>query len=65
MSGRVTAKTFIVEFSPTTYAAQIAQSLGGSIAVTTVAFVADWIVLVAVTLVFLWIGLKKSRWRDV
>ena len=51
--------------SPTTYAAQLAQHLGGLTQVSPEMFVFDWAVLMAFTAVFLWVGFRKARWRDV
>ncbi len=55
---------YIAYLSPTTYAAQISQSLSGFLYLSTTGFIINWIVLIGVTSFFLWIGIKKSRWRE-
>ncbi len=55
---------YLAYLSPTTYAAQISQSLSGFLDLTTTAFIFNWVVLISVTVFFLWIGIKKSRWRE-
>jgi ABC-2 type transport system permease protein len=50
--------------SPTTYAAQISQDLGGFFPISHDMMILDWTVLVASTAVFLWIGIRRSRWRE-
>lgn len=50
--------------SPTTYAAQISQDLGGFFPISPGMMVLDWVVLVASTIFFLWIGIRRSRWRE-
>jgi ABC-2 type transport system permease protein len=55
---------YLAYLSPTTYAAQIAQSLSGTLSSSTNDLAIDWTVLIGLTLVFLWIGISKSRWRE-
>ena len=50
--------------SPTTYAAQLAQTLGGFQQVPVDNLALDWAVLLCLTAFFLWIGITKSRWRE-
>ena len=50
--------------SPTTYAAQLAQNLGGFQTAPGSSIIIDWAVLIALTSLFLWIGARKSRWRE-
>ncbi len=50
--------------SPTTYAAQLAQNLGGFQQAASNSILLDWAVLIALTAIFLWIGVRKSRWRE-
>ena len=50
--------------SPTTYAAQLCQNLGGFLVVPDGVLILDWVVLIVLTIVFLWIGIRKSRWRE-
>jgi ABC-2 type transport system permease protein len=51
--------------SPTTYAAQLAQSLGGFQTLSPQMAVVDWTVLLALTAGFLYFGLRRARWREV
>ncbi len=55
---------YLAYLSPTTYAAQIAQNLSGTLASSTDELIIDWAVLISLTAVFLWIGISKSRWRE-
>ncbi|GGM77464.1 multidrug ABC transporter permease [Thermogymnomonas acidicola] len=54
---------YLAFISPTTYAAAIAQNLAG-LRQSPLPIWADWTVLVAVTAVMLFIGAKKSKWRE-
>ncbi len=56
---------YIAYISPTTYAAEIAQNAIGSLSLTPIAFLLDWIVLIAATGIVLLIAAKKARWREV
>jgi ABC-2 type transport system permease protein len=51
--------------SPTTYAAQLAQGLGGFQTLTPEMALIDWTVLLALAGLFLWFGIRRSRWREV
>ena len=51
--------------SPTTYAAQLAQHMAGLTQISSGMFVFDWAVLIVFTAIFLWVGFRKARWRDV
>lgn len=51
--------------SPTTYAAQLAQHMAGLTQVAPGMFAFDWAVLLMFTAIFLWVGFRKARWRDV
>jgi ABC-2 type transport system permease protein len=55
---------YLAYLSPTTYAAQIAQNLSGTLTSSTDELIIDWAVLISLTAVFLWIGISKSRWRE-
>jgi ABC-2 type transport system permease protein len=55
---------YLAYLSPTTYAAQLAQGLGGYLPLSAEATAFNWAMLIALTAVFLWIGLKKARWRE-
>jgi ABC-2 type transport system permease protein len=56
---------YLAYLSPTTYAAQIAQYLIGFLEVPNNLLVIDWAVLLGLTALFLWIGMRKARWREV
>ncbi len=56
---------YLAYISPTTYAAQIAQSQAGFTVLTLTQTFEYWIILIAITVVFGYIALKRSRWRDV
>ena len=55
---------YLAYISPTTYAAQIAQSQAGFATLTLVQTGEYWTILVAITIMFSYIALKRSRWRD-
>ncbi len=55
---------YLAYLSPTTYAAQIAQNLSGTLTSSTDELIIDWAVLISLTAVFLWVGVSKSRWRE-
>lgn len=55
---------YIAYLSPTTYAAQLVQCLAGFQTATLDALTLDWIVLIGLAGFFLWIGIRKSRWRE-
>ncbi len=55
---------YLAYLSPTTYAAQIGHYLIGFVEVSRNLLIVNWAVLIAVTIFFLWIGLKKARWRE-
>ncbi|MFP3255749.1 MAG: ABC transporter permease [Thermoplasmata archaeon] len=56
---------YISYLSPTTYAAEIAQSLAGYVPVNIYEFIMLWIVLIGITVLIFFLALKKSRWREV
>jgi ABC-2 type transport system permease protein len=56
---------YLAYVSPTTYAAEIAQSATGIISLPTLSAAVAWVVLIASSFVFLLISLKKARWREV
>ncbi len=56
---------YLAYISPTTYAAQIAQSAAGFISISANNLILDWAVLIVVAVTFLTIAIKKSRWVDV
>jgi ABC-2 type transport system permease protein len=56
---------YIAYLSPTTYAAELAQNAAGYLPLSVNATVADWAVLVAVTVVLFVLAGTKARWREV
>jgi ABC-2 type transport system permease protein len=56
---------YFAYLSPTTYAAQLSQALGGFQTLSPELALIDWVVLLTLTVLFLWFGVKRSRWRDV
>ena len=55
---------YLAYISPTTYAAQIAQSQAGFTTLTFGQSALYWVILVAITVIFSYIALRRSRWRD-
>jgi ABC-2 type transport system permease protein len=51
--------------SPTTYAAEIAQSATGMVQLSDTSIVIAWVVLVVVSFALLLISMRKARWREV
>jgi ABC-2 type transport system permease protein len=56
---------YLAYISPTTYAAEIAQSATGLLNVSTLSIALAWSVLAVVTIVFAGIAVTKARWREV
>lgn len=56
---------YLAYLSPTTYAAEIAQSATGLLQVSTFSIALAWLVLGAVTVVFAFVAVTKARWREV
>jgi ABC-2 type transport system permease protein len=56
---------YLAYLSPTTYAAEIAQSTSGLLQLSTLSFALAWLVLIAVTIVFAVLAVTKARWREV
>jgi ABC-2 type transport system permease protein len=56
---------YLAYLSPTTYAAEIAQSAAGFLQLPTWLLAVDWAVLIGVTTILGVIAVKKSRWREV
>ena len=56
---------YLAYLSPTTYAAEIMHSATGYLDLSFNWLIVDWIVLVVVCAIILFIGLKKNRWKDV
>jgi ABC-2 type transport system permease protein len=55
---------YFAYLSPTTYAAQIGHVLVGFYEIPKNQLMIDWAVLIILTALFLWIGMKKARWRE-
>ncbi len=56
---------YLAYISPTTYAAQIAQNQAGFTTLTLVQTAAYWSILLLITVVFGYIAIRRSRWRDI
>ncbi len=56
---------YIAYLSPTTYAAEILQNASGFLSISNLNIILDWIVLIIVTLIILFISIKKSKWREI
>jgi ABC-2 type transport system permease protein len=56
---------YLAYLSPTTYAAEIAQSATGLLQVSTLSLALAWLVLAAATVVFAFLAVTKARWREV
>jgi ABC-2 type transport system permease protein len=56
---------YLAYLSPTTYAAEIAQSSTGLLQIPAALFAIDWLVLIGITVILAWVAVKKSRWREV
>ncbi|MDP8012225.1 MAG: ABC transporter permease [Thermoplasmata archaeon] len=56
---------YLSYLSPTTYAAEIAQSAAGYVKLSLINFALTWIILIIFTIFIFVIALKKSRWREI
>ncbi len=56
---------YVAYLSPTTYAAEIAQSAAGLVPLSTIETAVAWVVLLAVAAALSFIAVKKARWREV
>jgi ABC-2 type transport system permease protein len=56
---------YLAYFSPTTYAAELAQNAAGFLALSTTNAILDWAVLVSVTVGLFIVARSKARWREV
>ena len=56
---------YIAYLSPTTYAAEIAQSAIGYLPLSTASLALDWTVLIVVSGILFVIAIKKNRWREI
>ncbi len=55
---------YIAYLSPTTYAAEIIQNASGFLSISASNLILDWLVIIIVTLIILFISIKKSKWRE-
>ena len=56
---------YLAYLSPTTYAAELAQSAAGFVQPPLTNIILDWVVLVALTIVLFIVAATKARWREV
>jgi len=56
---------YLAYLSPTTYAAELAQNVGGSLPLSTGTIETDWIILILVSVGLFLIASRKARWREV
>ena len=56
---------YLAYLSPTTYAAELAQSAAGYVTLSSATTALDWIVLMAVTVTLFIVTRSKARWREV
>ena len=56
---------YLAYLSPTTYAAEIAQSTTGLLKISATMQILDWLVLIVLTVILGWVAVKKARWREV
>ena len=56
---------YFAYLSPTTYAAQLAQSAAGYFPVPVLMMLLDWSILIAVAVILFMIAKTKARWREV
>ncbi len=55
---------YIVYLSPATYAAEIVQDITGLVTFSTATLIIDWIVIIIVAGIMLFVAVKKSKWRE-
>ncbi len=56
---------YLAYLSPTTYAAELAQTAGGYLSLPVLIMALDWIILIAVTVTLFLVAKTKARWREV
>jgi ABC-2 type transport system permease protein len=56
---------YLAYLSPTTYAAELAQSAAGFVQPPLTNIILDWIIIVAVTIALFIVAATKARWREV
>ncbi len=55
---------YIAYLSPTTYAAEIVQNAIGYLPLKTSNLIADWLIIIAISIALFVIVMKKNRWRE-
>ncbi len=55
---------YLAYFSPTTYAAELAQSAAGYLAIQPTTAAIDWAILISVTVALFIVAKTKARWRE-
>ncbi|MFZ0006237.1 MAG: ABC transporter permease [Methanoregula sp.] len=56
---------YLAYLSPTTYAAELVQGIGGYLSLSLTTVIIDWTVLIAVTIALFVLAKTKARWREV
>ena len=56
---------YFAYLSPTTYAAEIVHSVTDYLVIPNILVIADWIILIGVSTVILFIAVKKTRWKEI
>lgn len=56
---------YLAYLSPTTYAAELVQGIGGYLSLSPITVIIDWTVLIAVTTALFLLAKTKARWREV
>jgi ABC-2 type transport system permease protein len=56
---------YVAYLSPTTYAAELTQGATGFLQLSSTSATYAWLVLIAVTAILSYVGVKKARWREV
>jgi ABC-2 type transport system permease protein len=56
---------YFAYLSPTTYAAEIVHSTTDYLIIPNILVIADWIILIGVSIVILFIAVKKTRWKEI
>lgn len=56
---------YLAYLSPTTYAAEIVHSATHYLVISNSLVIADWIILVGVSVIILFIAIKKTRWKEI
>ena len=56
---------YLAYFSPTTYAAELAQSFAGYLTLSLATTAFDWGILIAVTSILFLVARSKARWREI